>query len=250
MDRVDDREPRRDDEPDVAPEYAGEKTFIDEVRDGPGPDRVAERPVDDALPSERAGATPDRDIVGEELAPPEPPGGYHDSPNAEIVGEGVGGVGGAVAGAAIGSLAGPIGTVIGGIAGAIGGWWAGKEVTETIGGVRPEEETAFREHYETPDNGIADRRYEDVHPLYALGYAAGANPAYANRSFEEIEPELRQGWTPTLAATHGEWIVVRRYAREGYLRWRDRHERVGGTPRAMSPAEEALDRLHRDNTTL
>jgi hypothetical protein len=43
---------------------------------------------------------------------------------------------------------------------------------------------------------------------------------------------------------------VRRFAREAYTRRRERAQRLGGTPRTMTPSEAARDRPHSDDTTL
>ena len=48
----------------------------------------------------------------------------------------------------------------------------------------------------------------------------------------------------------GDWSIVRHYAREAYTRRRERTQRLGGTPRTMTPTEAARDRLHSDDTTL
>jgi hypothetical protein len=168
---------------------------------------------------------------------------------AELVGEGVGGVSGTLAGMALGALAGPLGTVIGGIAGAIGGWWAGRAVADAAAGVTSDEDLAFRTHYESLEDRVADRPYEDVRAAYFLGYIAEANPEYAGRNFEEIEPDLERGWT-NVRGKQGDWSDVRRYAREAYTRRRGRAQRLGDTPRTMTPTESPRDQLHSDDTTL
>jgi hypothetical protein len=150
---------------------------------------------------------------------------------------------------ALGTLAGPLGTVIGGIAGAIGGWWAGRAVADAAAGVTSDEDLAFRTHYESQEDRVADRPYEAVRAAYFLGYVAEANPDYAGRDFEEIEPDLERGWT-NVRGKADDWSNVRRYAREAYTRRRERAQQLGGTPRTMTSAEAALDRPHSDDTTL
>lgn len=134
------------------------------------------------------------------------------------VGEAVGGVSGIVAGAAIGSPAGPIGTIIGGIAGAVGGWWAGHAVAEAAHKFTHEDDSLYRERFESRPDRFADRSYDDVRPAYQLGHIASLNPEYDGRSFDEIEPELRHGWGNNLRARHGDWSAVRPYAEEAYNR--------------------------------
>ena len=139
---------------------------------------------------------------------------------ADAVGEAAGGISGAVTGAAIGSVAGPVGTVIGGIAGAVGGWWAGREIAEMATDLAQDDDRYFRTHYETSSGQVADRRYEDVRPIYQIGHLAGLNPDYTGREFDEVEHDLKRGWTSDSASRLGEWPAVRSYAREGFARGR------------------------------
>lgn len=211
----------------VPPEFQGERSFFDELRDEPEPPPPEER---------RA--------MGPMAAPVEEP-----ETKQELLGEGVGGASGAIVGAAVGAIAGPVGALVGAVAGAVGGWWAGRAVVDAASGLSAEEDERYRAHWEGDESRAADRGFEDVRPVYHLGRLARENPDYAGRSFEEIEPELERGWTDELQRRHGAWIVVRRYVREGYVH-RERHDRLGGTPRTMSPTERALDRLHEDDTAI
>ena len=152
-----------------------------------------------------------------------------------LVGEGVGGVGGIAAGAAIGSLVGPVGTFIGALAGAVGGWWAGKEVVEAASS-STDDDTYYRKHYESSTTRVAGRTYDDVRPAYQLGHLAARNPDYQGRGFEEIEPDLRRGWSDDLRAKHGDWSEVRGYASDAYTR---------GRTGAAGPADRAGDALRR-----
>ncbi len=144
---------------------------------------------------------------------------HDDHPGVgDEVGEAVGGVSGVVTGAAIGSAAGPIGTVIGGIAGAVGGWWAGRAVAEAAHKFTHEDDSFYRERFETRPDRLADRSYDDVRPAYQLGHIASLNPDYNGRTFDEVEPELRYGWGNDLRARHGDWSAVRPYAEDAYSR--------------------------------
>jgi hypothetical protein len=134
------------------------------------------------------------------------------------VGEAVGGVSGVVAGAAIGSAGGPIGTIIGGIAGAVGGWWAGRAVADAAHKFTTDDDTYYREQFETRTDRLADRSYDDVRPAYQLGHIASMNPDYNGRTFDDVEPELRHGWGNDLRARHGDWSAVRPYAEQAYSR--------------------------------
>jgi hypothetical protein len=185
-------------------------------------------------------------------------GKHDDRPGvADHVGEAAGGIGGVTAGAAIGSVAGPIGTVIGGIVGAMGGWWTGRAVAEAATSVTTEDDGYYRSHYESSPNRLADRRYDDVRPAYYLGHIASRNPDYTNRSFGEIESDLRAGWSRD--NRYGAWDTVRSYANEGFNRGRstlanagervadaadDLKDRVDANP-ASRPGPDATDRSER-----
>ncbi len=137
--------------------------------------------------------------------------------DAETFGEASGGFLGAVGGMAVGAAGGPVGLVLGGIAGALGGWWAGHGIA---GAVTADDEATFRTHYEASPDRLADRGYEEVRPAYVAGYLAGRNPEYAGRSFDEIEGDLRHGWSDEVVSRSGDWQGVRGYARTAFDRAR------------------------------
>lgn len=150
----------------------------------------------------------------------------------DVVGEATGGVAGAAAGAAIGSLGGPIGTIVGALAGAVGGWWTGRAVSEAASGYTEEDDAYFRSAYESRRAGGALRAeeaasdtpgavYDEYRPAYQLGQLAGRNPDYDQRGFDEVESDLRSGWTDDVRNRYGEWDSVRDYARAGFDRGRE-----------------------------
>lgn len=166
-------------------------------------------------------------------------GKHDDNPGvADHVGEAAGGIGGVAAGAAIGSAAGPVGTVIGGILGAMGGWWTGRAVAEAATAVTTDDDNYYRKHYESSPTRLADRRYDDVRPAYYLGHVASRNPDYENRSFDEIESDLREGWSRD--PKYGSWDTVRSYASEGYTRGRST---IGNAGARMTDADDLKDRM-------
>ena len=140
------------------------------------------------------------------------------NPGDEI-GEAVGGISGVLTGAALGSLGGPIGTIIGGIAGAVSGWWAGRAISEAASHATNDDDAYYRTHFDSAAGG-ATRSYDDVRPAYQLGHIAGRNPDYSSRSFDEVEHDLRHGWTSDVSQRHGQWDDVRDYARHAYERGR------------------------------
>lgn len=166
-----------------------------------------------------------------------------------VVGGAAGGVAGAAGGAAIGSIGGPIGAIIGAIAGAAGGWWSGKAVAESTFDFSDADDAFYRSSYERSRTGGtgsgtqsttagSQRSYDDVRPLYQLGQFGARNPGYRNRSFDEIEPEMRRGWTPELERQYGDWPTVRDYVREGYDRGRTRLSDRGAEERITRSEEE------------
>jgi hypothetical protein len=184
-------------------------------------------------------------------------GKHDDHPGvADHIGEAAGGVSGVVAGAAIGSAVGPVGTVIGGILGAMGGWWSGRAVAEAATAITTDDDRFYRTKYEAlPSRGT--RTYDEVKPAFYLGHVASRNPDFRNRSFEEIEPDLRRGWTSD--SKYGTWDEARGFAREGFNRGRatlgsmgkgfadvvdDTKDRIDGNP-ASRPGPDSTDRPER-----
>jgi hypothetical protein len=131
----------------------------------------------------------------------------------EAVGEAAGGISGVLAGAALGSLAGPIGTIIGGLAGALSGWWAGHTIVDSARQYELTHDPYFRNRY------AGATTYDDVRPAFQLGYLAGANPDWAGRTFEDVEPILHEGWL-AVGVRYGAWAAVRDYARDAFDRAR------------------------------
>jgi hypothetical protein len=141
-----------------------------------------------------------------------------DRTTARGIGGGVGGVGGAAAGAAVGAIGGPIGAVIGAIAGAAGGWWAGKEVADATATYSDDDDRYYRKHFESAPDRSKDLSYDAVRHHYQLGHVAGANPDYRSKKWEEVEPELRRGWTSDLSRKHGDWDRGSAYTRTAFER--------------------------------
>ena len=135
---------------------------------------------------------------------------------ADEVGEAVGGISGVLTGAALGSLGGPLGTIIGGIAGAVSGWWAGRAISESAYHATHDDEF-YRGHHA---GAGSERSYDDVRPAYQLGHVAGRNPDYHGRTFDEVENDLRHGWSDDVSTRHGSWDQVRGYARDAFTRSR------------------------------
>ena len=177
------------------------------------------------MPKRKQSASSDVRDAGRDMTD----GGGLDERTGKAVAGGAGGVAGAAGGAAIGSAVGPIGTLIGAIAGAAGGWWAGKNVAEKASGFDAEDDY-FKSRFASSTNQ-SGFTYERARPVYQLGYLASQNPDYTGRSFEEIEPELRRGWTHDMQSQYGKWEDVRGYAVDAFSR---------GQERVITRAEEEL----------
>jgi uncharacterized protein (TIGR02271 family) len=163
------------------------------------------------------------------------------------IGEGVGGVAGAAAGAAVGSLAGPIGTAIGALAGAAGGWWSGRAAVDAASSIDRTDDDYYRQRFTETSRG---GEYDTARPAFQLGHAAGLNPEYQGRSFDEVEPQLRGGWSDDVASSNGNWDDVRGYARDAFERGQERRltlaeEQLAVGKRTVQDGEVAL-RKHVD----
>ena len=168
--------------------------------------------------------------------------GESNNGSTRAVGEGIGGVAGAGAGAAVGSLAGPIGTAIGAIAGAVGGWWSGRAAVDAASSIDETDDAVYRQHFSETSRG---GQYDAARPAYQLGHVASLNPDYKGRAFDEIEPQLRRGWTDDVASQSGDWNKVRDYARDAYEHGQERRvtlaeEQLSVGKRTVQQGEVAL----------
>ena len=140
-------------------------------------------------------------------------------PGAHPIGVGVGAAaGGMAAGAAVGTVAGPLGTAVGAAVGAIVGGLAGKGVAESVDPTA--EDVYWRENYASRDYVSADRSYDDYGPAY--GY--GVSRYEGDRSFEDVEPELAEGWMGARGTSSLGWGEASYAARDAW-------DRVGGQTR-------------------
>jgi hypothetical protein len=130
------------------------------------------------------------------------------------VSEGLGGVTGGTLGVGLGALLGPAGMVVGGLAGAAGGWWAGRSVGEATDDFSDETDEHYRRLH---DERYADRcAFDDARGFYRLGRLARRNPDYEGKTFAEIEPELRRGWSDEGVGCFRTWDEVRSFVSAGY----------------------------------
>lgn len=106
-------------------------------------------------------------------------------------------------------------TVVGGLALAAGGWWAGKQIVEALRNHNNEDEKHYRAHFESHPSRQNGMTYDRARTGYVVGYTAARNPAYAGRSYAEVETDLRRGFT---GANANEYELLRDFAETGYNR--------------------------------
>lgn len=120
----------------------------------------------------------------------------------------------------------------------LGGWWSSDGPLQAAELFGEAVEQDCRRHYsrtasdtgrardgigaEAPAHDRASDGFERARAGYQLGWVAKQNPAYRDRSFAEVEPELREVWeTRTPGADEGDgsiglWPQVRGYVDYGY----------------------------------
>ena len=103
--------------------------------------------------------------------------------------------------------------VLGGLALAGGAFWAGKKAYSAFSESK-EEETHYRTHFDSHP-ARATVTYPQARTYYVIGYTASRNPSYAGRPFDDIEPEIRRGFTGSHASSYES---MRDFCRYGYER--------------------------------
>jgi hypothetical protein len=104
--------------------------------------------------------------------------------------------------------------IVGALALAGGAWWLSRKLSETVSEMSEEEERDCRTYYEShPVRSTVP--YEQARTVYVIGYAAARNPDYSGRSYEDVEPHLRSGFTGSRA---GSYDTLRDFTRRGYER--------------------------------
>jgi hypothetical protein len=136
-------------------------------------------------------------------------------PGSHPVGTGIGAAaGGAAAGAAGGAVAGPVGAAVGAVVGAVAGGLAGKAVEEHID---PTAEDAFwRQNYRDRPYVEQGIEYDTYRPAYQYGWESRSR--YRDRRFEEVEPELKSGWSAQKQHSALAWDKAKQAARDAWDR--------------------------------
>ncbi len=138
---------------------------------------------------------------------------------AGTLGMTVGGVAGGIltgvaAGGAMGGIAGPVGAVVGAaVGGAIGGSVAediAREINPSL------EEIYWEQNHHTREYSVKGEDYPSYRPAYRVGIDGYiSNPT---KSFEDLEPSLRNNWNIARGDSKLEWAAAQHAARDAFNR--------------------------------
>jgi hypothetical protein len=92
--------------------------------------------------------------------------------------------------------------------------WSGYDPDYAYTGTASFDENFYRNHYNSY-YAVTGRPYSYYEPAYRYGYTAASDDRYAGRSWEEIEPELRQGWETTYRG-QGIWEDIKDGVRQAW----------------------------------
>jgi len=142
----------------------------------------------------------------------------HRHPAGSAIGAAGAAAVGAVAGASVG---GPAGAVVGGIAGAAAGAVAGNAFASEFDAT--EEARYWRETFASRPYRKRDRDFSFYEPAYRYGWETARRYAGDPRSFDELEPELADGWLSWMVGGSSpahEWHELREAVRDAWRRIR------------------------------
>lgn len=105
--------------------------------------------------------------------------------------------------------------VLAGVALVAGGYWVGKKLYNAASDLNEEDEQDCRTYYETHTARSSGVPYRQARTVYVLGYVAGRNPEYSGRTYDDVEPHLRGGFTGSRGASYDS---LRDFGRRGYER--------------------------------
>jgi hypothetical protein len=135
-------------------------------------------------------------------------------PGAHPVGTGVGAAAAGAAGMAVGSAAGPVGAAVGAVVGAVAGGLAGKGVAESIDPTV--EEAYWRDNFHTRPYAAPESSFEEYRPAYRYGWESRSH--YPDRTWDEVETDLRTGWEKTEHNARLGWAKAKHATRDAWDR--------------------------------
>ena len=127
-----------------------------------------------------------------------------------VLGVGLGSAGGMAVGAVLGAVGGPPGVVVGAAAGAMAGGLAGEALAEL--GDADFDDHHWHEYSRRCGHSPAD--YDQYRLAYQRGWLARRR--FGDRSFEDIEEQLRQEWECQKDAKRPPWNDVKQTARDAW----------------------------------
>jgi hypothetical protein len=142
-----------------------------------------------------------------------------DAPGSHPVGAGVGAAIGTAVGAAAGALGGPAGmamgaavgaAVVGGLAGGLAGKAGGEKYDPSV------EDTYWASSYSTAPYVVAGSAYKTYQPAYRYGWEAYKNNP--EKTFDQVEAELANGWEKARDGSSLTWHDARSAARDAWQR--------------------------------
>jgi uncharacterized protein (TIGR02271 family) len=138
-------------------------------------------------------------------------------PGAHPVGTGLGaGAAGSIGAVIGGVVGGPVGAVVGATIGAVSGGLLGKSAAEAVD---PTVEDAYwRDNHSSRPYIDSKASYDAYAPAYKTGVDAFSRHAETEKTFEEIEPELKSEYEKTHGATDLGWDKARHAAQDAYLK--------------------------------
>lgn len=138
-------------------------------------------------------------------------------PGAHPVGTGIGAAGAGAAATAIGAvLGGPVGAVVGAVVGSVAGGLAGKGAAEAINPT--EEDTYWSTNYASSSYYEPDYSYDDYNPAYRTGYEGYSRYHGTGRTYDQVEPELRQHYESNNSGARLKWEKAKHAARDAWNR--------------------------------
>lgn len=140
--------------------------------------------------------------------------GRKEGRGLEGMGEKIGGFAGRTAGMAGDAAVDATGAIFNSMASMLGSWWSGDEARQAASAFGETDDRACRQHFDTVRSEGQARSasdYSATRPYYQFGYVARRNPSYSNRSFSEVEPELRDAWSSSPQGRERSWDEVRDY---------------------------------------
>jgi hypothetical protein len=156
----------------------------------------------------------DNDIAEEKPSEAEPEREAVEETASDQLSTAAGSVAGAAAGAAIGMAGGPAASIVGGAIGAVAGSLASHTTAERV---NPElEDEYWRETYRTRPYINRDFTYDDYGPAYRYGWEARTH--WADRQFDEVEPQLAKDWIHTRGISRLGWDHAEAAARDAWDR--------------------------------